>query len=118
MSAQNLKLDLIQATLEIQQPELLEKITGYVQDVLNNGHGKQGTEEEGEFDANELSFEEWNKQFGDGQNLDEHVPEHGMTLGESRRKIYDAERSEERPIEEFFDFIDKRRNELKTKNLV
>ena len=115
MSAQNLKLDLIQAILEIQQPELLEKITGYVQDVLNNGHGKQGREEEGEFDANELSFEEWNKQFGDGQNLDEHVPEHGMTLGEFRRKIYDAERSEERPIEDFFEQMDNIKKEFKAK---
>ncbi|HFA47831.1 MAG TPA: hypothetical protein ENJ95_02295 [Bacteroidetes bacterium] len=115
MSAQNLKLDLIQAILQIQQPELLEQIKGLVQDVLNNGHVKQNEEEEEEFDANELSFEEWNKQFDDDQSLDDYVPEHGMTLGEFRRKIYDAERSEYLTHEEFMNQLNAMRNELKTK---
>ena len=116
MTTQDLKLSMIQSILEIQEPDLLQRAAKVLQKMLN-GISVQEEEDE-EFDANKMSFEEWNKQFIDGQPLDEFVPEHGMTLGAFRKQIYEAERSEERPIEEFFDFLDKRIDGLKTKNLV
>ena len=38
-----------------------------------------------------ISFEEWNKQFADNENLDDFIPEYGTTLGEFRKAIYEAE---------------------------
>jgi len=116
MSVQEIKLDLIQTILQIQEPELLRQAAGLLQEFISgktSGNGSGGENEE--FDANEMSFEEWNKQFDDDRDLQENIPEHGMTLGEFRRKIYEAERSEYLTEEEFHKELKTMRNELKTK---
>jgi len=41
------------------------------------------------------AFEEWNKQFTDNIDLETFIPEHGTTLREFRKMIYDAEMSED-----------------------
>jgi len=51
--------------------------------------------------ANQISFEEWNKQFTNFKDLNEYIPEYGMTVGEYRKEIFEAEMGETRPIEEF-----------------
>jgi hypothetical protein len=38
-----------------------------------------------------IPFEEWNMQFTDNQSLSENLPDLGITLGEFRKKIYEAE---------------------------
>lgn len=38
-----------------------------------------------------MSFEAWNKQFGDNRELDEFIPEYDCTLKEYRLSIYKAE---------------------------
>ncbi len=54
---------------------------------------KRGISEEEDFDATLLTFEEWNEQFTDEGNLEEFIPEYGMTLREFRMGIYESERS-------------------------
>jgi len=48
-----------------------------------------------------ISFEEWNKQFIDNRDLDEYIPEYGMTLGDFRRQIYKAEFGKSMSLNEF-----------------
>jgi hypothetical protein len=51
--------------------------------------------------SEKISFEEWNKQFEDDMDLDEFIPEYGMTLREFRMAIYEAEMGDEMTMEEF-----------------
>lgn len=62
---------------------------------------------ENELDSSNISFEEWNKQFIDNRSLDEFLPEFGMTLGEFRRKIFEAESGPCISKEEFFKEMEK-----------
>lgn len=48
-----------------------------------------------------LTFEEWNNQFTDNKDLDEFLPEYGMTLRKFRQKIYDTEIDESISMKEF-----------------
>lgn len=48
-----------------------------------------------------ISFEQWNKQFNDNRDLGEILPDLGISLGDYRKKIYDAEMSEDMTINEF-----------------
>jgi len=58
--------------------------------------------EDNKKEGSKPSFEEWNKQFDDDYNLDDFIPEYGMTLREFRTGIYEAELSgEEMSIDEF-----------------
>ncbi|MCB1155856.1 MAG: hypothetical protein KDK45_00025 [Leptospiraceae bacterium] len=52
-------------------------------------------------------FESWNEQF-EGRDLNEYISEYGMTLGEYRKRIYDAEASENSMTKE--EFLDKLSN--------
>ena len=47
------------------------------------------------------SFEEWNKQFIDNQDLDSFIPEYGTSLREFRKGIYEAETGETIPLDVF-----------------
>ena len=47
------------------------------------------------------TFEQWNKQFADNQNLDDFIPEYGTTLREFRKGIYEAEMSGDMTMSEF-----------------
>ncbi len=40
---------------------------------------------------NSLSFEQWNEQFEGEEDLSENVPDLDMTLGDFRKKIWEAE---------------------------
>ena len=53
----------------------------------------------------QISFEQWNKQFNDNKNLDEILPDLGITLREYRQKIYEAEIGEEMTFSEFKESI-------------
>lgn len=49
----------------------------------------------------DLSFEEWNDLFMEDTDLTKFIPEYDMTVGELRKKIYDAETSKNIPINQF-----------------
>ncbi len=72
-------------------------ITDFSVEVIENE-----TDNDNDFDANEMTFEEWNKQFDDNRNLDEFIPEYGTTLRRFRMGIYESEREEGYTVNEFF----------------
>ena len=58
--------------------------------------------------AEPISFEEWNKQFTDDRDLDDFIPEYGITLRKFRQSIYDAEMSgDEISLDELLEDIKK-----------
>jgi len=52
-------------------------------------------------DTEAISFEEWNKQFTDQRDLNEYIPEYGMSVGDFRRQIYEAEFGNSMSLNEF-----------------
>ncbi len=52
-------------------------------------------------DDQNKTFEQWNEQFTDNQNLNEFIPEYGTTLKEFRENIYKAEMSKGMTVNEF-----------------
>ena len=113
MTVQDLKLTMIQAILENQEPDLLQKAAKALQKVFNGISYEEVDEKE--YDANEMTFEEWNEQFTDDRPLEEFIPEHGMTLRAFREKIFEAERSEYLTEEEFNAELKTTINEFKEK---
>ena len=98
------KLEIINQILQIDDRRLLEQLNAVIKKHskrVNNSQPEPDDEEE--YDAKKMSFEEWNKQFDDDRDLDEYLPEYGMTRGEFRRMIYERERNgKEMTFEEFF----------------
>jgi hypothetical protein len=66
--------------------------------------------EETEVLENAVSFEQWNEQFEDEADLSENLAEFDMTLGDFRKKIWEAE------TEDKFMTLAEFTNELKTWN--
>ena len=48
-----------------------------------------------------ISFEEWNKQFTNERDLNDFIPEYGMTVGNFRNQIYEAEFGNSMSLNEF-----------------
>ncbi len=109
MQLSEAKLRLIDNVLKINDIQLLEQINQTIESALNGKQHRNTSleEEEEEYDAKKMSFEEWNKQFGDEQDLDTYIPEYDMTLREFRQMIYERERDEEEiSLEEFHTFME------------
>lgn len=51
--------------------------------------------------SEQITFEQWNKQFTDKENLDDFIPEYGTTLREFRKGIFEAETGKEITMKEF-----------------
>jgi len=96
MSVSEYKIRIFKEIMPIENEQALEQIyqmvhrflTDYPELIEDNNKVKQ------------LSFEEWNKQFTDDQDLDSFIPEYGTTLREFRQTIYEAEMGEEISMEE------------------
>lgn len=100
-----LKSSIAEIIMQINDKDTLNKIKAFISDfsVTVKSAKIENTIEEEEFDASELTFEEWNLQFIDSANLDDYLPEYAMTLKEFRLKIYNSERSPSYPISEFYE---------------
>ncbi len=83
------KISLAQTILALNDINKIHQIQSYVNQLLF-----QQQEADDEFDAKTLSFSEWNKQFDDELNLNDFIPEYGMTLLDFRLKIYNSERQQ------------------------
>ncbi len=55
-----------------------------------------------EINFTSISFETWCEKFMEDKDMNEYIPEYGMTIGEYRKKIYEAETGENIPVEDFF----------------
>lgn len=94
MTLQEKKLSLIQGLLLLKDESIIEKIDA----LIKKGLSLSTT-------ATPISFEEWNQQFNDDQDLNTYVEEYGMTLGDFRRQMYEAETGETMTLESFLALI-------------
>ena len=97
------KISLAQTILSLSDPELTLRIEAYVKELLKND---SLLESEEVFDANKLSFEEWNEQFEDDYILDDYIEEHGITVKEYRMQLYAAEKGEGMSKETLFEKLE------------
>jgi len=110
MNAAEYKLKIFEQVLSLDNEAILHQIHEFIHTFLSElkPKSKKGEEEEDEeISAENVSFEEWNKQFTDNAKLDEYIPEYEMTLGEFRRGIYEAEKGEDIGFEELLEDIKK-----------
>ncbi len=77
------KLKIFEQILSINDKKQLKNIEDFITNYL--------TEIENSEIEKSITFEEWNKQFADNQNLNEVIPEYGITLKAYRQKIFEAE---------------------------
>lgn len=105
-----MQLDVIRTVLFVDDEELLQTIQGLIKGVVEPL--TEDDKEEKYHNTFGMSFEEWNQQFLDNADLKEFVPEYGTTLGEFRQKIWEAEQSEEMPIENLMTYLNQQINEL------
>jgi hypothetical protein len=101
MTIENVKLNIIEKLLPLNNLEVLLKIQSFLGKTLPNGVVTNQIE-----DAPETqTFEEWSLQFEDDENtnLDEYMPEHGMTLRQFRQLIWEGEQSEVMTFDDFLE---------------
>lgn len=94
------KLLLFQKILDIENESIINKLFTIVDKYVTKK--KEDEIDIENIDVSSLSFEEWNEYFMENRDLKEYIPEYDMTLGEYRKKIYEAEVSESFPVENFF----------------
>jgi DNA replication protein DnaC len=90
------KLLLFQKIMSIQNKQKLNQLFVIVDKFTENSKN----------DITNLSFEEWNDLFMEEKDLDEFISEYGMTLGEYRLKIYNAEKGNDYPINQFLEKLE------------
>jgi hypothetical protein len=99
MTVENVKLSIIEKILALNSMEVLLKIQSLVGKTLKDKQSELAPDNvfKGQ------SFEEWSLQFEDDEdtNLDEFLPEHGMTLLQLRRTIWEGEQGKEMTYSEF-----------------
>ena len=114
MTVEKLQLQLIQYILKINNLGILKTFIK----IAKSFSGKENSpdEEDDYIHPKGIPFEVWNKQFGDEEKLDIFDEENGMTLRAFRKMIWDAEQSEELPIEQLYKHLNKRIDDLQSKN--
>jgi len=97
------KVWLAQTILSLEDTTKLAQIQYFVQSILEpiEQEEVEEEEEENDYDAKQLTFEEWNEQFDDTYELDDFLPEYNMTVREFRQSIYDSERGPGMSFDEF-----------------
>ena len=109
MNESEIKLNLFRTIDSLQGKQLIQiyqMLLDTVSVKKKKGNKKTDPEDSG---VNNLSFKEWNKQFDDkNRDLDEYLPDYGMTLRKFRIKMYNAETSGKGISKgNFFDELDK-----------
>ncbi|NOX47885.1 MAG: hypothetical protein GXO89_12995 [Chlorobi bacterium] len=85
------KISLVQTILSIKDVGFVTPIEKYIKELIKTeNEGAKGAE--ANFDAKLMTFNEWNNQFRDDCDLDDCIPEYGMTLHDFRLKTYNPER--------------------------
>lgn len=90
------KLLLLQKIMSIQNEKKLKQIVFIINKVTQNSKDKV-----------DISFEEWNSLFMEENDLNEFIPDYNMTLGDYRKKIYEAEMSQTLPLDDFLTKLEK-----------
>jgi CO dehydrogenase nickel-insertion accessory protein CooC1 len=90
------KLLLFQKIMNIQNEKKLKQIVFIINKVTQSSKDKV-----------DISFEEWNSLFMEDNDLNEFISDYNMTLGDYRKKIYEAEISQSLPLEDFLTKLEK-----------
>lgn len=117
MTIHDAQIDLIKNILTINNLETLQELSKVLSDFFSIQNKTKETDTA--ISITELenkTFEEWNKQFNDEEQLDDVLPEYNMTLKAFRYKVWLSEQSEEKPIEGLMDYFNQRIHEIKTTN--
>ncbi len=105
MNAAEYKHQIFQELIPVENTKTLQEVYKMVKNFLADSVSKKTKKKKTAKEVEPESFEEWNKQFTDNRDLSEFIPEYGMTLGEYRREIYEAEMCEEIDVAEFLEEI-------------
>ncbi len=99
------KLLLFQKIMSIENEKELRKLFIIV-DKFVASSGQRIKNDVENIDIAKLTFEEWNDLFMEERDLNENIPEYNMTLGEYRKKIYNAEKEKSYPINQFLEKLE------------
>lgn len=102
MKVHELQNNLIRNILTVTDHAVLEKMTLFFKEITNRPNGGKASDSE-YLEPKGMDFEQWMNQFDDKDKWDEVIPEHGMTLREFRKRIWEAEQSEELTYEEYLE---------------
>lgn len=94
------KLFLFQKILSIENESIIKRLFLIIEKITTKNQLKEINLED--IDIETLSFEEWNELFMEKRNLNDYIPEYDMSLKDYRMKIYNTERGESYPINQFF----------------
>jgi cytoplasmic iron level regulating protein YaaA (DUF328/UPF0246 family) len=108
------KLKIFENILAINNENLLNDLQIYITKQISEYKKVKKTESKNET----ISFEKWNEQFTDDRNLDDFIPEYGMTLREFRQDIYNAETGNGMTINEFENRVKQWKNKKKVTELL
>jgi len=113
MTAEKLQVQLIQYILKINNLGILKTFIK----IAKSFSGKENLPEEEDdyIHPKGIPFEVWNQQFGDEDKLDVFDEENGMTLRAFRESIWEAEQTKELPIEQLYEHLNQRIDELQSK---
>lgn len=114
MTVEKLQLQLIQYILKINNLGILKTFIKIAKHF--SIQGKSPEEQDEYIHPKGISFEVWNQQFGDKEQLDIFDKDIGMTLRAFRKSVWEAEQSEELPIEKLYEHLNQRFDELKSRN--
>lgn len=92
------KMMLFRKIIDIENEKAINTLTKIIDKILLINQS--------EINIEDLTFEEWNSLLMEDKDLNELISEYGITLGEYRRKIYEAEKSESYPIQQFLDKLE------------
>ena len=91
------KLKIFENILAVNNKKLLNKLQYFIINFISENE----VTDINNIEAEAISFEEWNKQFTDNKDLNEYIQEYGMTVGNFRRQIYEAEFGNTMSLNEF-----------------
>ena len=105
LSFEKRKISLAQTILALNDTNKMFRIQTFIQEVLTDISEQKTQKQENEYDAKLLSFEQWNEQFDDEYNLNDFIPEYGMTIRDFRLQIYNSEQEQGMSKKAFFEKV-------------
>lgn len=85
------KISLVQTILSLKDIGFISQIEAFIKELVDT-KSEDVIQVQDNYDAKLMAFNEWNKQFEGDVDLDDFIPEYGMTLRDFRLKIYNAEK--------------------------
>lgn len=107
------KLDIIQGFLLLRDAQVVSAIESLIKESLQAEEEKRNAET-----IDTERFEEWNEQFeNEALEMQDFLPEYETSLMEYRQRVWEAERSEEIPVETFFETLEQRNKWIQKEKL-